>query len=163
MKRAITLLLCSMAAATSGCIHSSTEEWSLGGVVTLEAISPAEDLESELEFEHYDVFDRSAWPQEVVLAPNDQTTELPRFVSDVQHGKNTPRQRAEYPTALSAVDRDLSEKGRILDAIAQPFWAGLDVILIPFRTKHPTVLWYERSRETIEGADSISASSGQGS
>lgn len=141
------------AAALSGCIHKSTTDLRLGGVVELEAISETAAPEMvESEFEIFSVEDRSNWPDVIVLAPNDPTTELARFTTNVAYVQNSPRQRTEWPKALSAVDRDLSEKGLFTEAFAAPFWAGLDVLLIPFRTNKPQVIPYERSRPTADEA-----------
>lgn len=132
----------------TGCVHSSTEELSLGGAVELDAISgagPASDDPSALAG-----VDRSEWPLLAVVAPNDQTTELPRFVSHPQLAKDSPRRRGERPRALSAVELDLTENGPRAELLAAPVVAGVDVLLIPFRTQSPKVVPYERGRNVVE-------------
>ncbi len=147
LSRIIPLLVFgAVAVLLSGCIHARTEQDTLGGVVTLEAFEFIERAEP-VGVATADVFDRTDWAEIMILAPNDQTTTLARFTSNPRLAKNSPRQRNEWPRAMSAVERDYSEKGLISEMLLEPFVAGLDVILIPFRTKSPQIVPYQRWRD----------------
>ena len=131
-----------------GCIHKSTEELSLGGVVEVEAITAA--TPASVDPAANAATARDEWPARTVLAPNDQTTRLPRFRSNPRLASDSPRRAGQWPHALSSVDLDLTESGPRAELITAPVIAGLDVLLIPFRTKSPQAIPYERRRATVD-------------
>lgn len=145
------LMLCAGAMAAPGCVHSSSEDARLGEVILLAAFEDGSRATAGDAGDH-GVFDRAEWPEIMILAPNDQTTRLPRFTGAARYATDSERRRAEWPRALGAADRDLSEYPLFAEMLSEPIRAALDVVLIPFRAEAPTMRRYERSRLTAEEA-----------
>ncbi|MCA3005732.1 MAG: hypothetical protein LW650_05200 [Planctomycetaceae bacterium] len=77
--------------------------------------------------------ERTNWPMVRFLVPVDGTQHQPTYASGPSYDRSTHRARGEFPTvdtAAVAHPNDAGREAQIWEAMAWPFWAGLDVALL---------------------------------
>ncbi|MGD9689199.1 MAG: hypothetical protein AB7K52_00380 [Phycisphaerales bacterium] len=132
-----------LAAGGSGC-EKLNRGPAISDEYSLEAIAPARNARSfaRLEAGESDppslaagTLDRSAWTIRRVVVPAGVTQNRPTYATGPTYAQSTARQRGEYPTIDSALDLGTHESAwsEVYEALAWPFWAGLDVALMPAR------------------------------
>lgn len=140
--------LCLMSVLTliplSGCVHPSLERNEYDRYIPIEAIAglpgivPASDGAGE---------PREQWPELIVYAPNDLTTQLSRYTQNVRFAKDTARRRDEWPRAMTASELDLSDRGTVFELLSAMWIAAGELPLLPTRIGGATTKPYQRLRD----------------
>ncbi len=75
--------------------------------------------------------DRDNWAQQDFLVPIDGTSHQPTYSVHQDFAHELPRERGLYPDATTALDLRGEETGELqaLEALAAPFYCGLDMVL----------------------------------
>jgi hypothetical protein len=112
--------------------------------VTLEALSPdrttpAYPLISRVVTDgpslQPSTMDRSHWTTRRIVVPVSGVEHRPIYATGPTYADETPRQAGQFPTIYSALDLGTTESAwnEGFEAMAWPFWAGLDIALMPAR------------------------------
>lgn len=136
-----TVLLAGLALQGCGDLNA---DMSLTEGLTLEAISPERTPPayppisrsgSDAPSLKSGTLDRSHWAIRRVVAPVSGVEHRPIYATGPTYADETPRQAGQFPTIYSALELGTAEWAwnEAFEAMAWPFWAGLDIALMPAR------------------------------
>lgn len=129
--------------ALSGCA-APNDGLTLADRVALEALSPGAAQQpfprprpaaGDAPSLRADTLDRAHWAVRPILVPIDGTAHQPTYATGPSYAHSTPRQRGEFPTLDSVLDLGDRESAwaEVYEGFAWPFWAGVDLALMPAR------------------------------
>ncbi|MBL8756829.1 MAG: hypothetical protein JNK35_00190 [Phycisphaerae bacterium] len=130
-------------AVLSGCA-APNDGLSVADRVALEALSPGAAQQpfpkprpaaGDAPSLRADSLDRAHWAVRPILVPIDGTAHQPTYATGPSYARSTPRQRGEFPTLDSVLDLGDRESAwaEVYEGFAWPFWAGVDLALMPAR------------------------------
>lgn len=118
--------------APGACAPVNNARLSVGGAVlpAIDGSQPVNEPLIEATGPSLGRIDRADWNERAYLVMQDGTRHHPRLTTGgPRYTDAIPRQRGEYPTAMSALDLSADHGAQFWEAVAAPFWAATDVVL----------------------------------